>query len=160
VRGRYDRPENRLADIEQLAALAARYQSLERMIAELLLAGDIYGMDTIDPGAAQEALVLSTIHQAKGLEWSRVFIPRLIEDSFPHARALSEPGGEDEERRIFYVGVTRTKDELFLTYPMFIARGGRGPNVITKPSRFLQELDPELFEPVVVERETGSGSRN
>jgi DNA helicase-2/ATP-dependent DNA helicase PcrA len=160
VRGRYDRPENRLADIEQLATLAARYQSLERMIAELLLAGDIYGMDTIDPGATQEALVLSTIHQAKGLEWSRVFIPRLIEDSFPHARALSESCGEDEERRIFYVGVTRTKDELFLTYPMFIARGGRGPNVITKPSRFLQELDPELFEPVVVERDTGFGSRN
>ena len=62
-------------------------------------------------------LVLSTIHQAKGLEWSRVFVPRLIEESFPNYRALGEPGGEDEERRIFYVAVTRAMDELYLTYP-------------------------------------------
>jgi DNA helicase-2/ATP-dependent DNA helicase PcrA len=153
VRANYERPDNRLADIEQLAVLAARYTSLERMIAELLLAGDVYGMDTIAAGDPVDALVLSTVHQAKGLEWSRVFIPRLIEDSFPHRRALDEPGGEEEERRIFYVAVSRAMDELFLTYPTTIARGGRGPVILTTKSRFLTEVDPELYESVSVERE-------
>lgn len=154
LRARYDRPDNRIADVEQLAVLAARYDSLERLIAELLLAGDVYGMDTLAEGdEPAEVLVLSTIHQAKGLEWSRVFIPRLIEDSFPNYRALNETGGEDEERRIFYVAVTRAMDELYLIYPLMISRGGRGPSVIATPSRFLTEVDPELYESVVLETE-------
>jgi DNA helicase-2/ATP-dependent DNA helicase PcrA len=158
LRVKYDRPENRIADIEQLAVLAARYDSLERLIAELLLAGDVYGMDTLadgdDPG---DILVLSTIHQAKGLEWSRVFVPRLIEDSFPNYRSIDESGGEDEERRIFYVAVTRAMDELYLTYPQMIARGVRGPTVLTTPSRFLTEVDPDLYEPAVLEAELDFG---
>jgi DNA helicase-2/ATP-dependent DNA helicase PcrA len=161
VRAKYERPENRLADIEQLAVLAAKYSSLERLIADLLLAGDIYGMDTVEAETPGDALVLSTVHQAKGLEWSRVFVLRLIDDSFPHYRALGEPGGEEEERRIFYVAVSRAMDELFLTYPLTVARGGRGPNVLTTPSRFLAEVDPELYEPAVVERDLdfGAGDR-
>jgi DNA helicase-2/ATP-dependent DNA helicase PcrA len=152
VRAKYERPDNRIADIEQLAVLAARYQSLERLIAELLLAGDIYGMDSVDGDEPAETLVLSTVHQAKGLEWSRVFIPRLIDDGFPHYRALNDPGGEDEERRIFYVAVTRAMDELYLTYPLAVARGGRGPFVLATPSRFLTEVDSTLYEPAVIER--------
>ena len=124
-RVKYDRPDNRISDIEQLAVLAARYKSLERLLAELLLAGDIYGMDTVNPDDAPDSLVLSTVHQAKGLEWSRVFVLRMIEDSFPHYRALNEPGGEDEERRIFYVAVSRAMDELYLVYPMTVARRSR-----------------------------------
>jgi DNA helicase-2/ATP-dependent DNA helicase PcrA len=96
--------------------------------------------------------VLSTIHQAKGLEWSHVFVPRLIEESFPHRRAIDEPGGLDEERRIFYVAVTRAKNELTLTYPLTIALGGRGPSVFTQPSRFLTEIDPSLIERGAIER--------
>lgn len=152
VRTKYEHPEQRLRDLEQLGVLAARYDSLERFLAELLLAGDIYGMDTIEaddePG---DSLVLSTVHQAKGLEWSRVFAIRLIEDSFPNARGLMETGGEDEERRIFYVAVTRAKDELILTYPLTVSRGFRGPVIITKPSRFIEEVDPDLYETAQVE---------
>jgi DNA helicase-2/ATP-dependent DNA helicase PcrA len=151
LRERYDHAANRLADIEQMGVLAGRYESLERMIAELLLAGDVYSGDALDGGDPSETLVLSTIHQAKGLEWSRVFIPRLIDESFPHYRALDEPGGEDEERRIFYVAITRAMDELYLTYPLMIARGGRGPSTLTTPSRFLREIDPSLYEPAVLE---------
>ncbi len=160
VRAKYERPENRLADLEQFGVLAARYDSLERFIADLLLAGDVYGMDSLS-ASPDETLVLSTIHQAKGLEWSRVFIPRLIEDSFPSYRALNEPGGEDEERRIFYVAVTRSMDELYLTYPLMMARGGRGPSVLTTRSRFLSEVAPSLYEPVVLETDfdvSSSGS--
>ena len=130
---KYDHPENRLADLEQFAVLAAKYESLERLLAELLLAGDVYGMDSVAAGEPQDLLVLSTVHQAKGLEWSHVFVIRLIEESFPHRRALEEPGGEEEERRIFYVAVSRAMNELTLTYPSTITRGGYGPMVFTTP---------------------------
>jgi DNA helicase-2/ATP-dependent DNA helicase PcrA len=151
VRLKYERAENRIADIEQFALLAAKYDSLERLIADLLLAGDVYGMDSVageDPG---EVVVLSTVHQAKGLEWSSVFVPRLIADSFPHRRALEEPGGDEEERRIFYVAVTRAMNELTLTYPLTIAWGGRGPTVFTSPSQFLTEIEDALYERAEVE---------
>lgn len=151
VRLKYERPENRIADIEQFALLAARYDSLERLIADLLLAGDIYGMDTVAADEPGEVVVLSTVHQAKGLEWSSVFVPRLIADSFPHRRALEEPGGEEEERRIFYVAVSRAMNELTLTYPLTISLGGRGPTVFTMPSPFLTEIDNALYERAEVE---------
>jgi DNA helicase-2/ATP-dependent DNA helicase PcrA len=151
VKARYERPENRIADIEQLGVLASRYDSLEKLIADLMLAGDVYGADSLDSDDSTDHLVLSTIHQAKGLEWSRVFIPRLVEESFPNNRAIGEEGGEDEERRIFYVAVTRAMDELYLTYPLTLSRGGRGPTMITKPSRFLMELPVELYEQASLE---------
>jgi len=154
VRLKYERPDNRIADIEQFALLAAKYDSLERLIADLLLAGDVYGMDSLAGDEAGDVLVLSTVHQAKGLEWSHVFVPRLVEESFPHRRTLDEPGGEDEERRIFYVAVTRAMNELTLTYPLTIARGGRGPTVFTAPSRFLTEIDKSLVEQAEIETET------
>jgi len=154
VRLKYERPDNRIADIEQFALLAAKYDSLQRLIADLLLAGDVYGMDSVASDEAGDVLVLSTVHQAKGLEWSHVFVPRLVEDGFPSRRALDEPGGEDEERRIFYVAVTRAMNELTLTYPLTIARGGRGPTIFTAPSRFLTEIDKGLVEQGEIETDT------
>jgi DNA helicase-2/ATP-dependent DNA helicase PcrA len=148
---KYDRPENRLADIEQFALLAEQYESLERLIAELTLAGDIYGIDSVEADQPRDLLVLSTVHQAKGLEWSHVFVPRLIEDSFPHRRAIDEPGGEEEERRIFYVAISRCMNELTLTYPLSINRGARGPTVFATPSRFLAEIHESLFERAEIE---------
>ncbi|ADV62591.1 UvrD/REP helicase [Isosphaera pallida ATCC 43644] len=153
LKQKYEHPEQRLKDIEQLGVLAARYDALDRLVADLLLAGDVYGMDTLEPDEPAETLVLSTVHQAKGLEWSMVFVMRLIEESFPNARAVIEPGGLDEERRIFYVAITRAKDELILTYPHLLSRGGRGPVVLTKPSRFLQEIDVNLYERAIVSRD-------
>jgi len=153
IRARYERPDQRVADVEQMAVLAAKYDSLERLIADLLLAGDVYGADTLaaPEGGPEEHLVLSSIHQAKGLEWPKVFVIRLVEEGFPNARALNEPGGEEEERRIFYVAVTRAMDELYLTYPTLLQRGGWGISVLAKPSRFLAEIDPDLIEPAVIE---------
>ncbi len=81
VRLMYERAENRIADIEQFALLAAKYDSLERLLADLFLAGDIYGMDSVADDEPGEVVVLSTVHQAKGLEWSSVFVPRLIAES-------------------------------------------------------------------------------
>ncbi|GIW88678.1 MAG: DNA helicase [Isosphaeraceae bacterium] len=152
LRGRYDRPDNRIEDLGQLALLASRYNSLERFIADVLLAGDVYAADRIDPDDPSDALVLSTIHQAKGLEWSRVYIIRLVEDSFPHARSLQEPGGLEEERRLLYVAASRAQDELTLLYPQLLDRRRRISIQLATPSRFLTELDPTLYDPVPIER--------
>ncbi len=154
MRAKYEQPEQRLADLEQLVVLSNRYDSLEKFIADLLLAGDVHGMDSFnnqdDDQDDQESLVLSTIHQAKGLEWSLVIIPRLIEHGFPGDRATSEEGGVEEERRVFYVGVTRAMDELWLVYPLMVTRPGYG-NILTTPSRFITEIDPELYESAQIE---------
>jgi DNA helicase-2/ATP-dependent DNA helicase PcrA len=141
-----ENPELRLADLEQMAVLAAGHESLERMIAELVLAGDVYGADGMRGVEPEDVLVLSSIHQAKGLEWSCVFVPRLVDESFPSYRALKEPGGEEEERRIFYVAVTRAMNELYLTYPLLSARTAWAPSTLTRPSRFLKELDGKLYD--------------
>lgn len=155
VKTRYDAAENRLADIEQFIMLAGRYDSLDRLIADLMLAGDVYGVDNVEPGEAdQERLTLSTIHQAKGLEWSRVFLPRLIEENFPNSRSVAEPDGLEEERRIFYVAVSRAQDELTMAFPRMLTLGFRGPVTFTRMSRFLEELDSNLYEVAAIEFET------
>jgi DNA helicase-2/ATP-dependent DNA helicase PcrA len=153
LKEKYDRAENRLADLEQFAVLASKYESLERMLADLLLAGDVYGMDSAAGADPEDVLVLSTVHQAKGLEWSHVFVIRLIEETFPHYRSLDEPDGEEEERRIFYVAVSRAMNELTLTYPSSVARGSYGPTVLTTPSRFITEIPEALYERAEIERD-------
>jgi DNA helicase-2/ATP-dependent DNA helicase PcrA len=93
-------------------------------------------------------MILSSVHQAKGLEWRTVFVVWLADGRFPSVQALKDREGEEEERRLFYVACTRAKDELYLTYPLVAAPGDR-ERVIMKASRFLEELppmEPELFE--------------
>jgi DNA helicase-2/ATP-dependent DNA helicase PcrA len=92
----------------------------------------------------KEAVTLTTAHQAKGLEWKAVFAVWLADGMFPHSRAVEE-GGEEEERRLFYVTVTRAKDELYLTYPL-IWHQARDGDVLQRPSRFLADLSPDLYE--------------
>ena len=161
VRLKYERPDNRIADIEQFALLAARYDSLERLIAEMMLAGDVYGMDSMAATEPQDVLVLSTVHQAKGLEWSHVFVLRLIEESFPHRSSLDEPEARKKKRRIFYVAISRAMNELTLTYPLtHPARAVMVRPVFTNPSRFLTEIDEGLFERAEMDRSSiSSGDR-
>ncbi|UCD35709.1 MAG: ATP-dependent helicase, partial [Nitrospiraceae bacterium] len=92
-----------------------------------------------------EAIVLSTVHRAKGLEWSRVFIIGLTDGAFPSARSLGELESEEEERRVFYVAVTRAKDELYLCYPVMDNRWHDG-SIVKRPSLFLQELPESTYE--------------
>jgi DNA helicase-2/ATP-dependent DNA helicase PcrA len=144
--GRFDNYESRMEDLEQLAIFAAQYSSVHALLEELLLLGELYGQDVSGGGRDDEAgIVLSTIHQAKGLEWSAVFLVHLAEGMFPNPRALDEPGGEEEERRIFYVAMTRARDELYLCYPI-MRPGGHGAALVQQPSRFLQELPEPLHE--------------
>ena len=89
------------------------------------------------------------MHQAKGLEYGVVFIIGLADGMFPLRRAI-EDGDVEEERRLFYVAVTRAKDELYLLYPRFAGKGGAPGSCL--PSQFLDELDHSLYEEVRLRR--------
>ena len=96
-------------------------------------------------GTDDEQLRLSTIHQAKGLEFGVVFVIMLCDGLFPSARSLDTAEGEEEERRLFYVAITRAKNELYLSHPLIRATHG-GDDVMQQPSRFLGELPTGLRE--------------
>ena len=88
---------------------------------------------------------LSSVHQAKGLEWRVVFVIWMSDGMFPSSRSLDSDAAIEEERRLFYVAVTRAKDELYLSYPLLRLNAGYG-EMLQRPSRFLQEVPKELLE--------------
>jgi DNA helicase-2/ATP-dependent DNA helicase PcrA len=94
-----------------------------------------------------EKVTLSSIHQAKGLEWKVVFLIWLVDGQFPNGRILEADDQNmlEEERRLSYVALTRAKDELYLTYPMMNPKSYTG-DVICRPSQFLDDFPPELVE--------------
>ena len=152
LRAKYEASQTRLDDIRQLAVFARSYRTLRSLLSELVLLGELYGQD-VAGGASRdtEQLVLSSVHQAKGLEWRVVFVIRMCDGDFPSDIALREPGGEEEERRIFYVASTRAKDELYLTHPL-IDMGLRGDSqLLLQPSRFLREIRFTLYEQAEIE---------
>lgn len=142
----FDNYDQRKQDLLHLAGFSERFDSTEEFLAQLSLLGN-----TDDESAAADlsggAVTLSTIHQAKGLEWSVVFLIGLCDGMFPHQRVIEDGdmAGLEEERRLFYVGITRAKDQLYLTYPRWNCRA-QGGNFMQSPSRFLDEFPPSLVE--------------
>jgi DNA helicase-2/ATP-dependent DNA helicase PcrA len=138
----YLNPESREEDIEQLAAYSDHYEDLRTFLSELNLLSGFTTEEVLGGTRPEDALVLSTVHQAKGLEWKIVFVLSLNEGFFPHPWALNEADGGEEERRLFYVALTRTMDELYLITPL-VADRSRQRRVLMKPSRFVTEIDAE-----------------
>jgi DNA helicase-2/ATP-dependent DNA helicase PcrA len=145
AKGKFPNPSARLDDLEALAQFALAYDDVGRFLEEVTLFGDPVGEDQVAGEEDDEKLVLSSVHQAKGLEWKAVFVLGLQEDRFPNLRAARTPEGLEEERRLFYVAVTRAKDELMLVHPLS-AYDRYGVVVVTEPSRFLRELPEALYE--------------
>jgi DNA helicase II / ATP-dependent DNA helicase PcrA len=143
----YPNWRDRLDDIEQFALFAEQYADLTAFLAEISLYDSVYvladGNSRPAVSSDVEKIVCSTIHQAKGLEWDTVFIIHLAEGSFPNKRALGEEGGLEEERRLFYVAVTRAERRLFITYPL---TSGFDALVLNRQSTFIDEIDPRLYE--------------
>ncbi|MDX1951124.1 MAG: ATP-dependent helicase [Verrucomicrobiota bacterium] len=135
---------NRKEEIEQLANFAAQFKSTEEFLSQLALLTNIESEED-RPGNDDELLRLSTIHQAKGLEYQVVFILMLCEGLFPSIRSLDRPEVLEEERRLFYVAITRAKQELYLSYPLIRFTRGEGASM-QQPSQFLSELPKQLFE--------------
>jgi DNA helicase-2/ATP-dependent DNA helicase PcrA len=153
LQSRYPNYESRTDDLRQLAAFSSQYSSCQDFLSELALLTSMEGETPSTGGSDGDGrITLSSVHQAKGLEWPVVFIIWLAEGRFPSIRSLAESGGEgeEEERRLFYVAVTRARDELYLCYPRFAAdRGGR--EMIQHPSRFIAELGGSGYERLGVE---------
>ncbi len=144
---RYGDGASREEDLRQLSDFSAEFDSLEEFLSDLALMTNITEEEAAyRPEENNHRVVLSSIHQAKGLEWSVVFMIWCSEGMFPLARALKEPGGEDEERRLFYVATTRAKDQLYFCHPL-ISRAGNAWGMDAVPSRFIAELAPADREP-------------
>ena len=140
LREKYADAASREEDLLQLANFSSRFSTLEDFLSELALLTGITE-ESRPEGSVEDSVVLSSIHQAKGLEWTAVFMVWCSEGMIPLARALKEPGGEEEERRLFYVAVTRAKDHLYLCYPLTDYARGMGQLPVS-PSRFIMELSP------------------
>jgi DNA helicase II / ATP-dependent DNA helicase PcrA len=137
---------NRLEDLQQLAAFARQFSSLEDLLSQLALLTNVDTDPERPAGRDQEGLRLSTIHQAKGLEFDVVFVIMLCDGLFPSIRSIESADGEEEERRLFYVAVTRARRELYLSYPWVRHSAGRGTDTFQQPSRFLAEIPKRLRE--------------
>jgi len=142
---RYPDARERLEDLEELASFSSRYESLEKFLSELALLGGMEAETVVAGAPPDERVILSTVHQAKGLEWGCVFLVWLCEGAFPSSQCLMREEDLEEERRLFYVACTRAKDYLFLCYPVMAERM-RGRSVLRKPSRFLQELSSTSYK--------------
>ncbi|HUL53638.1 MAG TPA: ATP-dependent helicase [Opitutaceae bacterium] len=150
LKGAYANYASRLDDVKSLIGFAARFDEMQDLLAQIALLNSETSDRQVDPDA--DALRLTTVHQAKGLEFGVVFILGLAEGLFPLRRAI-EGGDLDEERRLFYVAVTRAKDELYLCFPKVNAKGG--PATLLVPSRFLTELSEDLYQPLRLRRSLG-----
>ena len=140
----YDNYERRLDEIQQLAEFAFQFGTVEEFLTQLALLTNVEAEE--DPQDDTEKIKLSTIHQAKGLEFDVVFVIMLCDGMFPSARSTESNDGEEEERRLFYVSITRAKNELYLCHPLI--RGGfgqSGNDVFQSPSRFLSEIPEGLL---------------
>jgi len=155
ARAKFPNGNARLDDLEQFAQFAQTYDSLPAFLEDVTLFNELSGEDVVAGEPDDDRVVLSSIHQAKGLEWSRVIVMGLSEGRFPNYRSIATDEGLEEERRLFYVAVTRAKNELALVYPM-LARDRYGVDVILEPSRFVAELPETVYERWTIEREPSS----
>jgi DNA helicase-2/ATP-dependent DNA helicase PcrA len=127
IRARYPDAEARLADLRRVADAAAAQPSLHDALAELTLDPPVSGSDLAGaPRLDEDYLTISTIHAAKGLEWPVVHVPHLVDGALPSDMALGDPGGLAEEHRLFYVALTRARDQLYLYAPLRLHHHRRG----------------------------------
>jgi DNA helicase-2/ATP-dependent DNA helicase PcrA len=163
----FENADARSEDIRGLAQFSQRYETTDGFLSELALLSTerfkepqpIAGEEIIEGGGDDELLTLTSVHQAKGLEWKAVFIIWAAEGKFPSQRSLKEIDAEEEERRLWYVTLTRAKDELYLTYPLLMTDYNR-QTILQKPSRFITECPPELFEIWNLEEESSAFPSN
>ena len=139
-----DEGRSRIENVQELMSVAQAYNELGPDGLTVFLEEVALVSDVDELPEESSAPVLLTLHMAKGLEFSVVFITGLEEGLLPHSRSLEDPEGLEEERRLFYVGVTRAKDRLYLLYTF--RRTRYGLDDVSTPSRFLKDVPDALQE--------------
>ncbi len=143
--------ELRKEDLNQLAAFSRQFKDLNEFLSQLALISNVDAEAAPNQTADKEAVNLSSVHQAKGLEFHTVFIIWLTDGMFPSSRSLDSRDALEEERRLFYVAITRARDELYLSFPHMRLNAGYG-DIFQRPSRFLKEIPTKLVEDWNVKR--------
>ncbi len=138
----YENYENRLDDLNKIADFARTYQSLDDFLNEVSL---MTTTEEKEDKNSSDTVVLTTIHQAKGLEWKNVFIIGMAEGYFPSFKNINDIDNIEEERRLFYVASTRAKENLIISFPSYDPNCRHGSKYL-KPSSFLEEIDESLYE--------------
>ncbi len=140
----FDNAKHRQEDLDSLIDFTARFESCSAFLSEMALLTNLDAEAETAP-AALDGVRLSTVHQAKGLEWKAVFVIWLNEGLFPSSKSVEQIGGESEERRLFYVAITRAEDRLFLCAPQ-VRRKHDGGVIFYEPSQFIREIPPHLLK--------------
>ena len=143
MRKEFEQPDEREDDLRELSADVAGHESVREFLNDVSL---LTNLDR-EGGASSDgegAVLLSTVHQAKGLEWPVVIVLWCVEGLFPSSRALEDQGDDEEERRLFYVAVTRARDRLHLLQP-HERNTPEGGSYGCQRSRFLREVPASLF---------------
>ena len=132
---RYDRAEPRLADLDQLRVIAAGYPNRGAFLAALALEPPASTQDLSTGSESEEdALVISTVHSAKGKEWDAVFVIWAVDGWFPSSRSLDDEDQLEEERRLMYVAMTRARNHLAVTYPLQRVRDAARLGLLDRPA--------------------------
>jgi DNA helicase-2/ATP-dependent DNA helicase PcrA len=141
LKDKFDEWPNRLNDLEALRQITFNYENLEDLLADLVIEIPNENQKGRDLEKEEEKpLTLSTIHSAKGLEWDAVYLLGVMEGVLPSKMALRSHEEIEEERRLFYVAITRARNRLFL---LFHLAGDMGPMTFNRLSRFLD--DPSVL---------------
>jgi len=146
----FNNPDERIMDLEELAKMSSNYQTIKNFLADLGSFEEFKGETVLGAKENYQTLVLSTIHQAKGLEWEAVFIIGFCDHDFPHPKSLKSKESLEEERRLFYVATTRAKSLLYITYPQTKYTFKNGV-IITRPSKFLDEIPHNHYDEMMIE---------
>ncbi len=142
----YDNYKIRLDDIEQLASFASGFSSIDDFLIKLSLLTNLEHEESRTTGENIDSIRLSTVHQAKGLEFEAIFIIMVCEGFFPNERAAITIEGEEEERRLFYVAITRAKNLLYICCPQRRKNFGQRFFPPLEPSRFISSLTGDLYD--------------
>jgi DNA helicase-2/ATP-dependent DNA helicase PcrA len=145
VLANFDNAKDRIDDIHELVNFSHEYRDLTDFLSDMTLRENFRGETAASGEEEDEVLVLSTIHQAKGLEWDTVMLIGLCEGQFPHPKAMEDNQDMEEERRLFYVSVTRARKYLYMLHPATRFDYNLG-SVIARRSRFIEELAPGDYE--------------
>jgi DNA helicase-2/ATP-dependent DNA helicase PcrA len=145
LQAKYANHEQRRDDLTTLESFARTFENPVDFLSQLSLMATADTEGTRVTSNETERVTLSSIHQAKGLEWYVVFVIWLTDGMFPSARSVQSSDAIEEERRLFYVAATRARDQLYLTHPCYWANASPD-NRLQRPSRFLVEIPHDLVE--------------